>query len=91
MESYQLEAVVPKVYGAVTVGERGQIVIPVEARKELELKPASKLIVFSGFHKGSMILAKAELVGEFIAKANAKAAEIAELLQNQTDDAESEN
>ena len=88
MESYKLEAVIPKVYGAVTIGERGQIVIPVEARKELGLKPASKLIVFSGFHNGSIILAKAELVGEFMAKANSQVAEIVEILQDQAESAD---
>ncbi|MBN8690442.1 MAG: AbrB/MazE/SpoVT family DNA-binding domain-containing protein [Armatimonadetes bacterium] len=32
-------------YGSVTVGERGQIVIPAEARAELQIKPGDKLIV----------------------------------------------
>lgn len=32
-------------YGSVTVGERGQIVIPAEARNELNIKPGDKLIV----------------------------------------------
>lgn len=32
--------------GSVTVGERGQIVIPVEARQRLGLKPGDKLLAF---------------------------------------------
>lgn len=32
-------------YGSVTVGERGQIVIPAEARAELGIKPGDKLVV----------------------------------------------
>lgn len=32
-------------YGAVTIGERGQVVIPAEARAELGLKPGDKLVV----------------------------------------------
>ena len=32
--------------GASTVGERGQVVIPVEVRERLEIKPGDKLLVF---------------------------------------------
>lgn len=35
----------PKVYGAVTVGERGQVAIPVELRKLFGIKAGDKLIV----------------------------------------------
>ncbi len=37
----------PKLFGAVTVGERGQIVIPAEVRKIYSIKSGDKLIVFS--------------------------------------------
>lgn len=37
----------PKMYGAVTVGERGQIVIPAQARKLFQIKAGDKLIVFA--------------------------------------------
>ena len=33
-------------YGAVTVGERGQIVIPAEARKAFEISHGEKLLMF---------------------------------------------
>ncbi|MBU2221107.1 MAG: AbrB/MazE/SpoVT family DNA-binding domain-containing protein, partial [Candidatus Omnitrophica bacterium] len=36
----------PKVYGAVTVGERGQVVIPAQVRKIFKIKSGDKLIVF---------------------------------------------
>lgn len=32
-------------YGSVTVGERGQIVIPAEARQALNINPGDKLVV----------------------------------------------
>lgn len=35
----------PKVYGAVTVGERGQVAIPAELRKSFGIKAGDKLIV----------------------------------------------
>jgi len=33
--------------GASTVGERGQVVIPAEARERLDIKPGDKLLVFT--------------------------------------------
>ncbi|APV43696.1 looped-hinge helix DNA binding domain-containing protein, AbrB family [Dehalogenimonas formicexedens] len=36
----------PKFYGSTTIGERGQMVIPAEARKDFDITPASKLLVF---------------------------------------------
>ncbi len=33
-------------YGATTIGEKGQVVIPMEARKALGLKKGEKLLVF---------------------------------------------
>ncbi|MEN6358413.1 MAG: AbrB/MazE/SpoVT family DNA-binding domain-containing protein [Armatimonadota bacterium] len=32
-------------YGTATVGDRGQIVIPAEARKELDINPGDKVLV----------------------------------------------
>ncbi|MFA4984433.1 MAG: AbrB/MazE/SpoVT family DNA-binding domain-containing protein [Candidatus Omnitrophota bacterium] len=39
---------VPKFFGKVPVGTKGQIVIPAEARKKLKIKPGDSLIVISG-------------------------------------------
>ena len=38
----------PEVYGTVTIGQRGQVVIPVKARKALKMKEGAQLIVMSG-------------------------------------------
>ena len=37
----------PKMYGAVTVGQRGQVVIPMKIRKLYGIKTGEKLIVFA--------------------------------------------
>ncbi|MBM3245763.1 MAG: AbrB/MazE/SpoVT family DNA-binding domain-containing protein [Candidatus Omnitrophica bacterium] len=42
-----------KIYGAATVGERGQVVIPAEIRKTFKVKAGDKLIVFA--RPGGMI------------------------------------
>jgi AbrB family looped-hinge helix DNA binding protein len=53
-------------YGSVTVGERGQIVIPAEARSELGVEPGDKLLVMKHpLNKGLMIF-KIEAVREFL-------------------------
>lgn len=45
-------------YGSVTLGERGQIVIPAEARKHHDLSPGDKLLVFRHPHMHGMVLAR---------------------------------
>ena len=55
-----------KFYGSVTVGERGQIVIPAEARAELGMQPGDKLLVMKHpMHAGLMVF-KIEAVREFL-------------------------
>jgi AbrB family looped-hinge helix DNA binding protein len=39
-------------YGSITVSERGQVVIPAEARKDFDIKTGDKLLVFGDFEKG---------------------------------------
>ena len=41
-----------KFYGSVTVSERGQIVIPVDARRDFGIKTGDKLLVFGDLEKG---------------------------------------
>lgn len=49
-----------KFYGTATIGAKGQVVIPAEAREEYELSNTDKLLVFSApSHKG-LVLVKAD-------------------------------
>jgi AbrB family looped-hinge helix DNA binding protein len=48
--------------GSGTIGERGQIVIPANARKEYGLEIGDKVMVFASRHGAGLILIKAELV-----------------------------
>jgi len=43
-------------YDSVTVGERGQVVIPAQARKDLGIKPGEKLIVLRAMGKMGIVL-----------------------------------
>jgi AbrB family looped-hinge helix DNA binding protein len=47
MEEKMEKFPVPKVYGTVTIGERGQVVIPANVRKAYRLNPGDKLIVIA--------------------------------------------
>jgi AbrB family looped-hinge helix DNA binding protein len=67
MES-EINEMHPVFYGSTTVGERGQVVIPAEARKDMDITPSTKLLVMGGPHKNLLILAKAEYVTTFMTK-----------------------
>ncbi|OGD35107.1 hypothetical protein A2V94_08935 [Candidatus Atribacteria bacterium RBG_16_35_8] len=41
-----------KFYGSITVSERGQIVIPADARRDFNIKTGDKLLVFGDMEKG---------------------------------------
>ena len=43
-------------YDVVTVGERGQVVVPSKARKDLSIKPGDKLIAIKGAHGKTLVL-----------------------------------
>ena len=48
------------IYGTVKVGDRGQVVIPAEARKDLNIKPGDLLLVVSGKNRRGIAMIKAE-------------------------------
>jgi AbrB family looped-hinge helix DNA binding protein len=54
-------------YGVVTVAERGQIVIPKEARDHFNIKPGDKLLVTGDLKRGLGIV-KAEKMKNFALK-----------------------
>ncbi len=58
-------------YGTTTIGERGQIVIPQEARKLLKLKNSDKLLVF-GMGTDMLVLTKVSHLQKFAKKLSDK-------------------
>jgi len=60
-----------KCYGTTTVTERGQIVIPAEARRELDIKCGAKLLVFrsGGMGGRGLVLMTASTVTDFVREA----------------------
>jgi AbrB family looped-hinge helix DNA binding protein len=67
-----------KCYGSVTVGERGQVVIPAEAREELTIEAGDKLLVFQVGPSG-IIMIKAESVSDFVSEMMEKLARFKEM------------
>lgn len=52
-------------YGAATVGERGQVVIPADARKKLNINPGDKVLVMVHPTGGGVLLCKIDAMREF--------------------------
>ena len=52
-----------RLYGTTTMGARGQVVIPAEARKELKLKPGDQLLVMGRFNKALGLMKTEDLAG----------------------------
>ena len=52
-------------YGAATVGERGQVVIPAEARKRCGIQPGDKLLVMGHPSGSGLMLCKIDAMREF--------------------------
>lgn len=50
------------IFGTVTVGERGQIVIPAKARKIFDIHPGDDLLVLGDEDQGGLALMKADLM-----------------------------
>ena len=80
----------PKLYGSVTVAERGQVVIPAEARRDIEIKPGTKLLVLSGPEKKGLMFVKAEAMTEFIAQATAMLSQVEQAIGSNTSETEEE-
>ena len=75
----------PKFYGSTTVGERGQVVIPAEARRDFQITPATKLLVFGSPSGGGLIFTKAESVTEFLTRAMSMLTRLEEMLRANAD------
>ena len=59
-----------KAYGAVTVGERGQLVIPAELRKALKIKSGDQLMVFAKADKKIINLMPEKDFSRFLERAS---------------------
>lgn len=73
--------VIGKCFGSTVVGPRGQLVIPVEARKELGMDVGTKLLVFSHFGGRGLIFVKVGAVEELLNIISRRVSEFAQVLK----------
>jgi AbrB family looped-hinge helix DNA binding protein len=75
-----------KFYGAATIGTKGQIVIPVEARESKGLKEGDKVIVINApFGEGLLIL-KTEIFEKMIGDMQSKLSVVTESIKKHKDE-----
>lgn len=55
-----------KLYGTATIGTKGQVVIPAEAREELGMKPGDRLYVINAMHDGGVVFLKEEMLEDMV-------------------------
>jgi AbrB family looped-hinge helix DNA binding protein len=73
--------IMPKLYGSATVGERGQIVVPQDARVELGLRTGDKLLAFGGpSGVNAIVLIKEESFHSILAEISRKMSGLEHLL-----------
>jgi AbrB family looped-hinge helix DNA binding protein len=56
-------------YGSATVGSKGQIVIPADARTAMNIKPGDKVVVVRGPQEGSIIVFRVDSFEGLMARA----------------------
>ena len=88
MKENFLQGMAPEFYGSTTVGERGQVVIPAEARKDHHIIPGTKLLVFGSHEGGGLILTRADSVTEFLSRAMSMLTRFEEMLKAENDNPE---
>lgn len=64
-----------KFYGTTTIGERGQVVIPAEARRKMKLKKGEKVLVF-GFGNDMLAFFKLNKLEEILSHLTSKLEEV---------------
>ena len=84
--------VIGRCFGTAVLGPRGQLVVPVEARKELGIDTGSRLLVFGHLGRRGIILIKAEAAEELLNIMSRRLNEVARLVkESQTASAAIEN
>jgi AbrB family looped-hinge helix DNA binding protein len=76
------EVELPQLLGSVKVGERGQVVIPQEARARMGIRPGEKLLAIGGVAGGAgLVFIKPETFNAVMAEVMGKLSRMENLLQ----------
>jgi len=74
--------VIGKCFGTAVLGPRGQLVIPVEARKELGIDSGNKFLVFGHLGGPGLIFIKTEAAEELLNIMSSRLDEVAKLVKD---------
>lgn len=77
-----------KFYGSTVMGERGQVVIPAEAREEIGIEPGEKLVVFGNKRRGVVILFRSDVMTRFAEMMFRKSRFFEEMFNSPSEDSE---
>jgi len=69
-------------FGSTTIGPRGQVVIPANARKELGIDAGTTLLVFELFHGRGLVLLKADAVEQMLSMMSERLASFEKLVKD---------
>ena len=72
----------PKVFGSTVVSPRGQVVIPVNARKELGIDSGDTLLVCGPPHGQALLLLKADAIEQILSIMGEQLADFAKLVED---------
>ncbi len=61
-----------KLYGTATVGSKGQVVIPADAREELNIEPGDRLYVLGSMHGSGIVLLKEDMLEHLVEQMSAQ-------------------
>jgi len=71
-----------KCLGSTVVGPRGQVVIPVNARKELGIDAGTTLLVFQSFRGQGLVLLKADSVEQMLGMMSKRLADFEKMMED---------
>lgn len=72
----------PKYFGSATVGPKGQMVIPVNARKELGIDTGTTLLFFTGPEKRMLVLLPADVMEHMLGRMSEQVSHFEELVKD---------
>ncbi|MBL7124630.1 MAG: AbrB/MazE/SpoVT family DNA-binding domain-containing protein [Dehalococcoidales bacterium] len=71
-----------KCFGSMTVGLKGQVVIPANARKELDINNGDTLLAFKAPHRQGLVLIKADAMKQVLTMMGERLAHFEKLVKD---------
>ena len=72
----------PKIFGSTTVGPRGQVVIPVNARQEMGIESGTTLLVFKALGGQGLVFLKVDAIEQMMTMVSQHLTEFEKLVED---------